>query len=250
MVDSELPEESDWFAQWFDSPYYHLLYDHRDEGEAQAFLDRLIDHFHWEEGTRMMDLACGKGRHAIHLNHRGMDVTGLDLSKNSIDSVRHLNSETLHFEVWDMREPYSEKDFQVVMNLFTSFGYFQDTLDNLRALKAMRSSLLDEGIIILDYLNVVPVLGTLPSEQEIHKGKVHFQTKKFLADGSIKKNIQIEEDGVHAEYTESVQALTRGDFEALFNEAGLSLMETFGDYALGPFEEERSPRFIMVLKPA
>jgi len=248
MVDSEYSEESDWFAEWFDSPYYHLLYDHRDELEAQGFLDRLINHFQWKQGTRMMDLACGKGRHAIHLNQRGMLVTGLDLSKNSIDSVRHLNSDSLHFQVWDMREPYGEGGYEVILNLFTSFGYFQDLSDNVKALKAMRSVLADGGVIVMDYLNVIPVLDTLPSDGRIQKGKVQFQTRKFLEDGSIKKHIRIEDDAFKGEYTESVQALMLEDFKGLFDRAGLTLTEVFGDYSLKSFKEESSPRLIMVLE--
>ena len=76
--------DSDWFHDWFNSPYYHLLYRHRDEQEAAAFIERLIGHLQPPPGSRMLDVACGKGRHAVQLARHGFEVTGIDLSEESI----------------------------------------------------------------------------------------------------------------------------------------------------------------------
>ena len=62
------PESNNWFATWFDSPYYHILYKERNYREAQVFMDNLTHYLNLPEGATVLDLACGKGRHAIYLN--------------------------------------------------------------------------------------------------------------------------------------------------------------------------------------
>jgi 2-polyprenyl-3-methyl-5-hydroxy-6-metoxy-1,4-benzoquinol methylase len=73
-----------WFKDWFNTPYYHQLYFKRDEKEAAAFIDQLIDYLKPPPGSSMLDVACGKGRHSIQLASKGFDVTGIDLSEDSI----------------------------------------------------------------------------------------------------------------------------------------------------------------------
>ncbi len=79
------------FAQWKPGlkigsilPYYHQLYFNRDDKEAAAFIDKLIEHLKPAPGATMLDVACGKGRHSIQLAGKGFDVTGIDLSEDSI----------------------------------------------------------------------------------------------------------------------------------------------------------------------
>ena len=109
---------SEWFAQWFDSPYYHILYKFRDSEEAQKLIDNISTRLAIPEGAKLMDLACGKGRHSIYMNTKGYDVTGLDLSKQSIQAASQKANDTLHFAVHDMREVYEEGTFDYVFNLF------------------------------------------------------------------------------------------------------------------------------------
>ena len=97
-----------WFINWFDSPYYHLLYKNRDEKEAQVFIDDLMQYLQIPQGSKLIDIACGKGRHAIYFNKKGMDVVGVDLSSNSISYAKEHENSTLQFEVHDMREVYKE----------------------------------------------------------------------------------------------------------------------------------------------
>ena len=73
-----------WFANWFDSSYYHILYKNRDEKEAELFIDNLVQHLQIPQGSTLIDIACGKGRHATYFNSLGLDVIGIDLSPNSI----------------------------------------------------------------------------------------------------------------------------------------------------------------------
>ena len=114
-----------WFAHWFDSPYYHLLYKNRDNEEAQVFINKLVSHFKIPKKSKILDIACGKGRHATYFNKKGMDVMGVDLSHNSINSAKKAENATLKFAVHDMRKVFQKNRFDIVTNLFTSFGYFE-----------------------------------------------------------------------------------------------------------------------------
>jgi len=126
-----------WFANWFDSPYYHLLYKNRDEKEAQVFIDNLMTHLQIPKGSKLLDIACGKGRHASYFNKKGMDVVGVDLSFNSINTAKKNENATLKFEVLDMRKAFKSNEFDIVTNLFTSFGYFEKDEDEQKTINAM-----------------------------------------------------------------------------------------------------------------
>ena len=78
----------------------------------------------------MLDLACGKGRHSIYLNKLGYNVIGADLSKNSIQFAKEFENNRLHFVEHDMRNPL-EKKYNAILNLFTSFGFFENDAEDI-----------------------------------------------------------------------------------------------------------------------
>ena len=125
----------DWFKNWFNSKYYHILYRNRDEQEAVFFLNKIINHIKLKKG-KVLDVACGKGRHAKYLNKIGFNVVGIDLSKNSIDLANKHENEKLKFYVHDMRNVFKENEYNLVTNLFTSFGYFERKENNDEYLSA------------------------------------------------------------------------------------------------------------------
>ena len=156
--------ELDWFETWFDSPYYHQLYNHRDEEEALRFINNLLDKLQPTPGCRMLDLACGKGRHSKALWDRGYDVTGVDLSDNSISAAKEYECDTLRFYTHDMRFPLVSNYFDYTFNFFTSFGYFETEREHINALRTMSSSLKKDGILVIDFLNTsLPSLGITTS---------------------------------------------------------------------------------------
>ena len=240
-------EKCNWFASWFDTPYYHILYKDRDYTEAKAFMDTLTNYLNLPEDAKILDLACGKGRHSIYLNELGYDVTGADLSENSIKAASAYSNEKLHFMVHDMREPFDEK-FDAIFNLFTSFGYFENDEDNLTTLKAIRDSLSEYGFAVIDFMNVHYVLKNLIPEQEKTVDGITFHIKKELKDNHIYKEISFEHNGKKCSYTERVKALTLEDFEAMMEEADINLLDVFGDYKLHKFYKNDSERLIMIFK--
>jgi SAM-dependent methyltransferase len=236
-----------WFSSWFDTPYYHILYKGRNYREAQVFMDNITHYLNLPEKAKVLDLACGKGRHSIYLNQLGFDVLGADLSENSIAIANKNGNETLHFKVHDMREPFEEK-YDAIFNLFTSFGYFENDEDNLTTLKAIKESLSEYGFAVIDFMNVAQVLNTLVPEETKMVDDINFHIKRYLKDGHIYKEIDFEDKGQSFHFTEKVKALTLQDFEALMEEAGIYLLDIFGDYKLKKFHKTESERLIMIFK--
>ena len=153
--------KSEWFADWFDSPYYHILYQNHNEQSAKDFIDNLFKKLTPQYATlhptsyyKILDLACGKGRHSRYMASKGFDVTGTDLSENSIRYARQFESDNLSFFEHDMRKPFRINYFDYIFNIFTSFGYFDRDEDNVTALKCVHDGLKDDGTFILDYFIV------------------------------------------------------------------------------------------------
>lgn len=236
-----------WFTSWFDTPYYHILYKDRNYREAQIFMDNLTHYLNLPEKAKVLDLACGKGRHSIYLNQLGFNVLGADLSENSIAEATKNSNEHLHFKVHDMREPFEEK-FDAIFNLFTSFGYFENDDDNLTTLKAIRESLSEYGFAVIDFMNVNQVIETLVPEEVKTVDGIDFHIKRYVEDGHIFKEIDFEDQGRKFHFTEKVKALTLKDFQDLMDEAGIFLLDIFGDYKLKKFHKTESERLIMIFK--
>ena len=237
--------EKKWFSSWFDTPYYHILYKSRGNEEARAFMINLLSFLKLPKGSRILDLACGKGRHSIFLNELGYDVTGVDLSFNSIVHAKQYENEKLQFRQHCMCTPVNEK-FDAIFNLFTSIGYFEDEADNLKPLKAIKQDLKTNGYGVIDFMNVKKVIRNLvPAEEKNVKG-IDFDISRRLEDGFILKDIKFRNEGEDFFYTEKVKAITLEGFRSYFEEAGIHLLHTFGNYELENFDENESDRLILV----
>ena len=129
-----MTSNNEWFADWFDSPYYHILYKNRNYEEAETFLKNVIAFLQMPPNSTVIDLACGKGRHSVFLNKAGFNVLGVDLSSNSIAFAKQFENETLHFEEADLRFLGKNSKFEYAFNLFTSFAYFKSDAENQQVL--------------------------------------------------------------------------------------------------------------------
>ena len=237
--------DTPWFASWFDTSYYHQLYNHRSEEEAQAFIERLVDFLALEPKSEVLDLACGKGRHARTLHTLGLNVLGTDLSPESIAFANESAVNGLQFKVQDMREPLPNVSFDAVFNLFTSFGYFDSTVENQRVIDAVNSMLKPRGILVIDFLNAQLVINTLVSSEEVQRDALTFKIRREITAGKVIKHIEFTDEGKDFNYTEQVQLLNLSDFEALLNR-DFSILHTFGNYALDAFDPSTSPRLILI----
>lgn len=237
-----------WFDTWFDTKYYHILYKNRDYSEAELFISNLTNSLNIKKDAKVLDLACGKGRHSIYLNKLGYTVTGVDLSNESIEHANQFSNPSLNFFVHDMREKMAGKSFDYVFNLFTSIGYFENQNDNVKMLQSIDSYTNDEGVLVIDFMNAHKVVkGLVKSESKTIDG-ITFNLKREVVDGFIVKTIQFSDEGQDFEYQEKVQALQLSDFENYLKQTNFSIYKVAGDYNLGNFELENSNRLIIFAK--
>jgi len=238
--------EKEWFEEWFDSPFYHILYKHRDTTEAKSFLTLLLDYLQLEPESKILDLACGSGRHSVFLYSQGFKVHGYDLSENSIRSANNYSKNGLRFSVQDMRQPFPDTNFNFVFNLFTSFGYFETKEDNLLVLKNINECLKPGGGLVIDYLNTSRVLENFGAEESTVIDGIEFNIKKEIIQKQFVKTIQFVANGRPYQFTEKVSAFALPDFWDMLDKTGFDVRQTFGDYHLGPYNNANADRLIIV----
>ena len=239
--------ESAWFEEWFDSPYYHILYGDRDQDEAKLFIQNLLRFIKPKQDSRFLDLACGKGRHALEIASQGYHTTGIDLSPNSIAEANSMDLDNLEFHVGDMRHVHFPNKFHFIFNLFTSFGYFDDQKGQHETLQAIHQQLKQDGVLVIDYLNTKKIEKHIAKNPVniIHKENVTFKTKKRVSQKFISKEINIEDDKVSKTFYEHVWRLNLEDFESLLKKSNFTIQTIFGDYELNSFNND-SERLIII----
>ena len=237
----------EWFENWFDSEYYHLLYQNRSEEEAIHFVSKCVQILETKPNETLLDLACGKGRHSVAFANCHLDVTGVDLSKESIARAKLNEKDNLHFYVHDMRNVFRTNYFDYVCNLFTSFGYFRNDHDNLLAAKSIFLSLKPKGTLLIDFVNRNYAIRSINSNlrETILLENIEFNIQRSFTDKKFIKDIHIKNGMQHFHFQESVNSFTLTEMTALFHSVGLSLKATFGNYELAAYNEVDSPRMIL-----
>lgn len=237
-----------WYKDWFNSDYYHILYRHRDEKEAESFMIRLAGQIGLRPDMRVLDLPCGRGRHSVFLSKMGLNVTGADLSVNSIEFAKQFEDEKLHFLVHDMLQPFPEKNFDAVLNLFTSLGYFDDPADDYRCIRNMADALKENGHLVIDFLNPTQVLRHMQETQDYEIEGISFVVNKKIENGFVVKNVRFLHDDEQHCYTEKVRLFELNELSDMVNATGLQIIGTFGDYSFGPYNKDRSDRIILIAR--
>ncbi|WP_107039253.1 class I SAM-dependent methyltransferase [Brumimicrobium mesophilum] len=241
-------QKGEWFETWFDTSYYHILYQNRDFSEAERFINNLLNYLNLPTEVSCLDLACGKGRHSVFLNKKGLKVTGVDLSENSIQEAKPFENDTLSFDTHDMRKVYQKDTFDVVFNLFTSFGYFDNYDDNLKVLLSIHEMLVEEGIVVIDFMNADFVLDHLVEKEVKSLDGIDFRITRSYDGNHIFKSIDFSDNGKDCHFQERVQAIKKEEFEDLLKKAGFDIIDVFGDFSLSPFNRSESDRLIIIAK--
>ncbi len=239
-----------WFKDWFNSPYYHQLYFNRDKTEAASFINKLIDYLKPKQGARMLDVACGKGRHSMQLAQKGFDVTGIDLSEDSIKDALLYERENLHFYQQDMRLPFWINYFDYAFNFFTSFGYFNTQRENDNAIRTISQSLKPGSTFVMDYLNVHFSEDHIFHQSEKEIEGVNFIITKWYDETHFYKKIIVEDEALEEPliFTEKVAKFSLGEFTDMFAYQGLQIQEVYGDYNFSEYHIKKSTRLIMIAK--
>jgi SAM-dependent methyltransferase len=240
----------EWYRDWFNSPFYHKLYFERDENEAKQFIRRLISHLQPLRGSRMLDVACGRGRHSIFLSELGYDVTGIDLSMESIHFAKKYENEHLHFYQHDMRLPAWINYFDYAFNFFTSFGYFATRREHDDAVRTIVKSLKAHGVVLFDYLNVHYVEENFIHNEMKQVNGTSYEIHRWMDESHFFKKITISDPSISKphNYTEKVAKLSLGDFTDMLSFQGMQVVEVFGDYLFNSYDVKKTPRMIIIAK--
>ena len=237
--------KSEWYLDWFNSPFYHLLYKERNSSEATYFMNNLINKLQIDKNSSILDLACGRGRYSLYLSNIGHKVTGIDISKENISEAKKNESDKLHYILHDMRYPLNQK-FDLILNLFTSFGYYEKDTDNLSVIKSIKSNLETDGQAVIDFFNIDYILDNLVEKEEKNIDKTKFIINRYLENDLLVKDISILLNNKSYKFQEKVKAYRMDDFLAMFKNCNLKLKEIYGDYKLNSFNKNSSNRLIMV----
>ena len=242
-----MTKNKEWFVSWFDTNYYHILYKHRDDTEAHEFMQNLVSLLQFNSDDLLLDLACGKGRHSIYLNSLGYNVVGADLSKNSIQLAKEFENDRLHFVEHDMRNAFKNK-YNAILNLFTSFGFFEDDQEDIAILQNIKNGLLPNGIAVIDFMNAEKVTANLVANETQTIDGITFHISRYIEKGFIVKEIRFEAEGEQHIYFEKVKSLNLEKINSYINSVGFKIKHIFGNYQLADFDPKTSDRLILVLE--
>ena len=230
---------------WFNSDYYHILYKNRDKKEAEFFINNLIKKLKIKKKSKILDLACGVGRHSFFLNKKGMHVIGIDNSENNIKKAKKFENKFLKFKKKEMTEEYGQ-EFDFIFNLFTSFGYINEK-HNLNTFKSINNSLVNHGILVIDYLNVFKLKEELVEKETKKIGNIIFNIKRSFQDNFIVKKIKIKDNNEIFYFEEKVMELTINDFQDYLKKFNFEILDVYGNYNLEKYHKN-SERLIMIIK--
>ena len=240
----------EWFRDWFSSPFYYRLYFERDEKEAEDFIQRLVHFLQPAAGSRIVDVACGRGRHSCILAKMGFDTTGFDLSFESIEYAKQFENANLTFYQHDMRYPFWVNYFDYAFNFFTSFGYFATRREHDDAIRTIATSLKPGGIFVMDYLNTHFVEDHLVHNEIKHVAGTAYHIHRWDDETHFYKKVTINDVSLTApeEHTERVAKFSLGDFTDMLSFQNMQVMEVFGDHNLYPYDVRKTPRLIIVAR--
>ncbi|MES2766136.1 MAG: class I SAM-dependent methyltransferase [Bacteroidota bacterium] len=240
----------DWFEEWFESPWYVKLYGHRSDAEAKKAIDLVLKETGVAKGSRVLDLCCGYGRHSRALADCGYDVTGIDGSEYLIEKAKEeYGCDNTHFIHLDMRAEYPEAPYDLVVNFFTSFGYFDDEAENQLVFKRVFDALKISGYFFFDFLNSDFLKENLVPESISMEDDVRIIQKRRIENGHVIKDIFIEEENNEPlHYEERVRLYSSELLLKMLKTAGFTIEKTFGNYSGDEFLKEKSPRFIAIAK--
>lgn len=233
-----------WYKEWFGQEYLDL-YAHRDEDEAAHHVEFVIRHLDGPKPRRVLDLACGAGRHSVALCRLGYNVVGADLSLALLATPPHRPQIT----AGDMRRlPFRDRSFDWVLNFFTSFGYFERERQNFQVLEEITRLLRPNGRFMIDFLNKDRVLAHLKEREVQEKAgrTIHIERWYDAATRRINKRMRLESAGGRsATYLESVRAYDQDEVTIGARWAGLEVDALYGNFNGDPYHRD-SERLILV----
>ena len=236
-----------WYKDWFNSENYLKVYKHRDESEAERLVTLIEENSNLEPQSSVLDMACGAGRHAIAFAKKGFKVTAVDLSQRLLAEAKKNSIEAgvnIDYVLSDILDYNSEQQFNLIVNLFTSIGYFEKDDENFAVVKKAYSLLKKEGYFVLDYFNKDFLLKNLVPTSIISENGLKITQNRSILGNRVVKKITIEKDGSIDEFYESVRLYSYEEMSRMLIQTGFDIKIEMGDFLGNSFQKENSPRLI------
>lgn len=229
--------DSSWYEKSFQKEY-SVLYSHRDDDSAFREIYSFINGLKLPKKGKVLDLCCGSGRHSRALAQMGYNVTGVDLSDFLLGEAKKKSGGcVIRFLQSDMRVIPFRNEFDIVFNLFTSFGYFLSDDDNKMALHRMVRSVKIDGHVVIDYLNPAFVRRNLNPLSKRTLGNMIIEEKRWVDDRFVNKHIIIKDPNGVRELWERVRLYPLSMMKEYLNSAGINELNVYGNYTLSPYSD-------------
>lgn len=227
-----------WFVKSFQEDY-STLYQHRDEESARKEIDGLLQKLSLPKTGRVLDFCCGDGRHTRALARHGYEVVGFDLSEYLLEQAHQKTKDkNITYYRYDMREIPFDSEFDIVFNLFTSFGYFPDDAENEKVLHRMAQALRPDGHFVIDYLNPLYIEEHLVPESSREVENKHIVERRKIENGFVVKEINITENDQTRQFWERVRLYSLEEMKAMLSRAGMEVESVYGDYDFRAYSKE------------
>lgn len=241
-----MQNSQEWFASWFNSPFYRELYAHRTGEEARAFVLRLIETLHLPANAKVLDVCCGNGRHSAVFSEKGFEVVGIDISEKSLEEAKARNLANAHFHFADARSFELHERFECVVNLFTSFGYFETLEEHIEMLQRIYEHLKPNGVFVFDFFNAELVKASGNEDRKVVKDGAEFHITKEIANNRVVKHIRIQKESSRLDFQESVALYSQEQLVEMFEVIGFKNIITYGNYELHDFDVSSSDRCLII----
>ena len=240
---------TEWFKEWFNTKEYLEVYQHRNDADAKELFTLIMNNIQIQKDGKVLDLACGAGRHSILFAKMGFDVTAVDLSENLLKVAKanaHFEDVKVRFIEADLRHFWLNEKFDLIVNLFTSFGYFENDEENFSIFSTASGLLKPGGFFVFDFMNRGYVENFLVKESKGQIASEEITQKRRIEGDRVIKDIIICNNGDTKTFYESVKMYRLNELKLAITEKGLAIKETFGDFKGNKYIEESSPRIIII----
>lgn len=238
-----------WYKDWFNSEEYLRVYKHRDSVEAEELVSLIQKNINLSKGSSVLDMACGAGRHSIAFARKGFNVTAVDLSERLISEAKknsNLEKVKINFIQSDIRDLNLNLRFDLAVNLFTSFGYFETDEENFDVIQKAYELINPTGYFVLDYLNKSYLEKNLVPLSKMKQNGTTIVQNRTIQENRVKKKITIEKDGIISDFYESVRLYSVPELKDILKSMGFQTKKLFGDFSGSEFEKSTSTRTIII----
>ncbi len=226
-------------ADWYEDDEFWeqlspLLFEESFAGSASQQVDDLVRLLELDEGAQVLDLCCGPGRHALELARRGFRVVGVDRTASYLENARRRAEEAglqVEFVREDVRAFRRPGSFDAAINLFSSFGYFEDRRDELRVVENMHASLRPGGRVLLEMMGkeIVARIYQEKGWREVKPGAVLLEERKIVSGWEWMETRWIYLEGSERkEFAVRLRLYSGAELAGLLRQAGFHSVAIYG----------------------